>query len=89
MMERSWMASGQKTEVKHAPELEAIAMAAYEQLRAKPDGDPQCEERLGRGVGEAAGRAIAGLLLTAIADAERIGHARAPRAAGHSGPPGG
>jgi hypothetical protein len=76
--------------VKHAPELEAIAMAAYEQLRAKPDGDPQCEERLGRGVGDAAGRVIAaGLLLTAIADAERIGHARVGRAAGHSGPPGG
>ncbi|MGZ6640170.1 MAG: hypothetical protein ACXVII_46140, partial [Solirubrobacteraceae bacterium] len=70
--------SGQKTEVKLAPELEAIATTACEQLRAKADGDPQREEQLQRGVGEAAGRAIAaGLSLTAIADAERIGHARA------------
>lgn len=72
------MAPGQTTEVKLAPELEAIATAACEQLRAKTDGDPQREEQLHRGVGEAAGRAIAaGLSLTAIADAERIGHARA------------
>ena len=72
------MASGQTTEVKLAPELEAIPTAACEQLRAKTDGDPQPEERLQRGVGDAAGRAIAvGLSLTAIADAERIGHARA------------
>ena len=72
------MASGQKTEVKLAPELAAIATAACEQLRAKTDGDPQREEQLQRGVGEAAGRAIAaGLSLTAIADAERIGHAHA------------
>jgi hypothetical protein len=75
--ERSWMASGHKTEVKLAPELEAIATAACEQLRAKTDRDPQPEERQ-RGVGEAAGHAIAaGLSLTAIADAERIGHTRA------------
>ena len=72
------MASGHKTEVKLAPELEAIATAACEQLCAKTDGDPQPEERLQRGVGDAAGRAIAaGLSLSAIADAERIGHARA------------
>ena len=72
------MASGRKIEVKLAPELEAIATAACEQLRAKTDGDPQREERLQRGVGDAAGRAIAaGLSLTAIADAKRIGHARA------------
>ena len=84
------MASGQKTEVKLAPELEAIATAACEQLRAKTDGDPQREERLQRGVGDAAGRAIAaGLSLTAIADAERIGHARAARATGHGSPPSG
>ena len=72
------MASGQKTEVKLAPELEAIATAACEQLCAKTDGDPKPEERLQRGVGDAAGRAIAaGLSLTAIADAEQIGQARA------------
>jgi hypothetical protein len=34
--------------VKLAPELEAIATAACEQLRAKTDGDPQREERLQR-----------------------------------------
>jgi len=78
MMERSWMTPGQKTEVKLAPELETIATAACEQLRAKTDGDPQREEQLQRDVGDAAGHAIvAGLSLTAIADAERIGHARA------------
>jgi hypothetical protein len=72
------MASGHKTEVKLAPELEAIATAACEQLRAKTDGDPRPPERLQRGVGDAAGRAIAaGLSLTAVADSERIGHARA------------
>ena len=72
------MTSGQKTEAKLALELEAIATAACEQLRAKADGDPQREGELQRGVGDAAGRAIAaGLSLTAIADAERIGHARA------------
>jgi hypothetical protein len=84
------MASGQKTEVTLAPELEAIATTACEQLRAKTDGHPQREEQLQRGVGDAAGRAIAaGLSLTAIADAER--HRRRPRAraTGHGGPPSG
>jgi hypothetical protein len=72
------MTSGQTTEVKLAPELEAIVTAACEQLRANTDGDPQREEQLQPGVGDAAGHAIAaGLSLTAIADAERIGQARA------------
>jgi hypothetical protein len=77
-MQRRWIASGQKTEAKLAPELEAIATTACEQLRAKTGGDPQRDEQLQRGVGDAAGRAIAaGLSLTAIAEAERLGHARA------------
>jgi hypothetical protein len=81
------MTSTQKTEVKLAPELEAIATAACDQLCAKTDGDPKPEERLQRGVGDAAGRAIAaGLSLTAIADAERIGHARAREQLGHGDP---
>jgi hypothetical protein len=37
------MASGQKTDVKLAPELEAIATTACEHLRANADGDPQRE----------------------------------------------
>ena len=53
-------------------ELEEIATAAAERLRALTDGDVEREADLRRRVGEAASRAIAaGLSLAAIADAEQ------------------
>ncbi|MGO9900991.1 MAG: hypothetical protein ACLP0J_15160 [Solirubrobacteraceae bacterium] len=68
----------QKTAGGLAPELEAIATAAAERLRAQTEGDRQREDDLRRSVGEAASGAIgAGLPLGAIAEAERAGEARA------------
>ena len=68
----------QKTDVELAPELEAIATAAAERLRAWANGDEPRAAQLQESVGEAANRAIgAGVSLGAIADAERIGQARA------------
>lgn len=67
----------EKSEVALAGELEAIARAAADRLRAHTDGDPGHAVELGRTVGEAAGRVIvAGLSLAEIADAERIGQRR-------------
>jgi hypothetical protein len=72
------MAIHQMTESELAPELEAIATAAFERLRAQTDGNPHGAEEGHRGVADAASRAIAaGLPLSAIAEAERTGHARA------------
>ena len=68
----------EKTEVELAGELEAIARAAADRLRAQTDGDVEREVELQRAVGEAASHAIAaGLSLAEIADAERIGQRRA------------
>ena len=72
------MASPQKTDGALAPELEALATAAGERLRAQADGDMQREDELRRSVADAASGAItAGLPLGAIADAERAGETRA------------
>jgi len=67
-----------KTDVELSGELEQIASAAAERLRALVAGDAEREVELQRRVGEAARRGIAaGLSLAAIADAEQIGQARA------------
>jgi hypothetical protein len=67
----------QKVDHELVPELEAIATAAAERLRAQTDGDPQREAQLQRSVAETASVAIgAGLSLGTIADAERIGQSR-------------
>ncbi|MGA8339777.1 MAG: hypothetical protein WB761_33885 [Solirubrobacteraceae bacterium] len=72
------MAVRERTDVELSGELEEIATRAAERLRALTDGDVEREADLQRRVGEAASRAIAaGLLLSAIADAERIGQGRA------------
>lgn len=61
-----------------APELESIASAAADRLRVQADANPQHDEEHQQRVVQAASAAIAaGLGLSAIADAERIGHARA------------
>jgi hypothetical protein len=66
------------TDVELAPAVEAIAAAAAEWLRAHTDGDEPREAQRQQMVQEAASRAIsAGVSLSAIADAERIGHIRA------------
>jgi len=68
----------EKTDVELGGELEVIATAAAELLRALSDGDVEREADLQRAVGEVASRAIAaGVSLASIADAERIGHGRA------------
>jgi hypothetical protein len=67
-----------KTDVELSGELEQIASAAAERLRALVAGDAEREVELQRRVGEAARRGIAaGLSLAAIADAEQIGQGRA------------
>jgi len=67
-----------RTDVELSGELEQIAAAAAERLRALVAGDAEREVELQRQVGEAARRGIAaGLSLAAIADAEQIGHGRA------------
>jgi hypothetical protein len=72
------MAVRQETDVELAGELEAIATAAADRMRALSDGDVERETDLRRRVGETASRAIAaGLSLASIADAERLGHGRA------------
>jgi DNA-binding NarL/FixJ family response regulator len=59
-------------------ELEAIAVAAAQRLRAQTRGDHDAEQKLQQGVANAASRAItAGLPLAAIANAECAGEARA------------
>jgi hypothetical protein len=75
---RSRIVVRQETGGQLAGELEAIAIAAADRLRAVSDGDAERETELRRRVGEAASRAIgAGLSLASIADAERLGHRRA------------
>ena len=67
-----------KTDVELSGELEQIAAAAAERLRALTEGDVERDTDLRRRVGEAASRAIAaGLSLAEIADAEQIGQGRA------------
>jgi len=69
---------GPKTDVELSGELEQIAAAAAERLRALVAGGAEREVDLQRRVGEAASRGIAaGLSLAGIADAEQIGHGRA------------
>lgn len=66
------------TELEVVPELEAIAAAAAERLRALASGDPHNAVALDEAVGQAASAAIAARLpLAAMADAERTGQARA------------
>ncbi|MBV9193888.1 MAG: hypothetical protein JO168_07050 [Solirubrobacterales bacterium] len=72
------MALRSKADVELSEELEAVAAAAAERLRAVGDGDLDRDADLQRTVGEAARHAIAaGVSLASIADAERIGHERA------------
>lgn len=72
------MAVSSKTDVELSVELERIAAAAAERLRALTVGDVERNADLGRRVGDAASRAIAaGLSLAEIADAEQIGQGRA------------
>lgn len=64
-----------------SPELEAIAAAADERLRAETADDQPVAAEARRWVAEAAAAAIlAGAALGAIADAERAGEARARQA---------
>ena len=72
------MSPSQTTEKHLAPELEAIATAAANQVRAQLDGDHHARDELRQRVADAASAAIAvGTGLTAIADAERAGQQRA------------
>lgn len=67
-----------KTDVQLSGELEEIAAAAADRLRALTAGDVERDADLQRRVGESASRAIAaGLSLAASADAEQIGQRRA------------
>ena len=71
------MALGAKTDVELPGELDAVATAAAERLRAMSGGDLERDADLQRRVREAASHAIAaGLSLASIADAERIGQER-------------
>ena len=61
-----------------SPELEAIAVAAQDRLKAETGEDPSAVEAAGRRVAEAASAAIAsGARLGALADAEQAGERRA------------
>lgn len=67
-----------KTDVELSGELEQIAAAAADRLRALTAGDVESDANLQRRVGGAASRAIAaGLSLAASADTEQIGQRRA------------
>jgi hypothetical protein len=71
------MALRSKTDMELSGELEAVATAAAERVRAVSGGDLEHDAEMQRRVGEAASRAIAaGVSLASIADAERIGHGR-------------
>jgi hypothetical protein len=72
------MAVREKTDVELAGELDAIATAAADRLRAQTDSDAEREVELQRTVGDAATRAIAAgpLPVAEIAEAERIGQRR-------------
>ena len=72
-----------QSEVALPPELETIASAAHERLRARAREDLSGEEEAQRRVAEAASAAIAaGAGLGAIAGAERTGQLRARRELG-------
>jgi len=72
------MSPNPTTEKHLAPELEAIASAAANQVRAQLDGDDHSRDELRQRVADAARAAIAaGTGLTAIADAEHDGQQRA------------
>jgi DNA-directed RNA polymerase specialized sigma24 family protein len=72
------MTSSQTADTTLSPELEAIAAAAHDRLRAEADGDAHTTSEAQRRVADAASRAItAGAALGAIADAERTGELRA------------
>jgi DNA-binding NarL/FixJ family response regulator len=73
----------ERTEPALAPELEAIATAAAERLRAQASGGAQDGADLQRAVAQAASAAIdAGAELDAVAQAQRIGQHRARRELG-------
>jgi hypothetical protein len=77
------MSAHRATEEPLAPELEAIAAAASDELRALLDENSQGDQGRCSGVPGAASAAIAaGASLAAIADAERVGHTRARRELG-------
>ena len=77
------MSESHTTDSPRTPELEQIATAATEQLRAQLDGDPAALDELRRRVADAASAAIAsGIELAAIAEAERAGQQRARDALG-------
>ena len=72
------MSASQATEKRLAPELEAIATAAANHVRAQLDGDDHARDELRQEVAHAASAAIAtGTSLAAIADAEGTGQQRA------------
>lgn len=72
------MSAHTSTEDALAPTLEAIAVAAADQLHGEVIGADRDEQQLHRAVAQAASAAIdAGLPLAAIADAERTGQQRA------------
>jgi hypothetical protein len=74
------MPSHQKTERPLSPELDAIAQAAADRLRAHCGEDPRTAEQHSQRVADAASAAIhAGAALSAIAEAERVGEERARR----------
>jgi O-acetyl-ADP-ribose deacetylase (regulator of RNase III) len=73
-----WMPSRQMSDHVMRPELDAIATAAAERLRAEAGADAAIREERRQSVADAASAAIrAGAALAAIAEAERIGEARA------------
>ena len=77
------MTSSQAGDDVLSPELEAIAAAAHDRLRADAGQDPGAAGEAQRRVAEAASEAIAaGAALSAIAEAERIGEVRARTALG-------
>ncbi len=77
------MPAHQISEPPLAPELEAIAIAADQRLRAEVDGSEQDLSDRQQAVMQAASTAIAaGISLGAVADAEQIGQARARRELG-------
>jgi hypothetical protein len=81
--ERICMSARHVIEKPLAPELEAIAAAACDDLRALLDENREDDTARCSAVPGAAGAAIAaGMSLAAIADAERVGHARARRELG-------
>jgi DNA-binding NarL/FixJ family response regulator len=72
------MSPSHTTEKHLPPELEAIATAAADRVRARLDEDAPARDEMRRKVADAASAAIAtGTELAAIADAERAGQRRA------------